>query len=147
MISWKLKKASHQIWRKKLKEWYAPHAHAQAESRLVLEGQAYYDIEDCHTEKWLRVLMEKGDFIVIPAGCLHRFTTDTTNFVKVKRFYQTHEGEPHCISKINCHLLSNRFDYMQSLNATTAKTLNPNKLSEKVEKVEAVKGTEEVAAT
>jgi len=111
---------------KKIKEWYEPHAHALAESRLILDGQAYYDIEDPKTEKWLRILMEKGDFIVVPAGCLHRFTPDTTNYVKMKRFYQTKEGEPPAISRINCPLLSNRYDYLKQFNATTDITMNPN---------------------
>jgi len=96
----------------KIQEWYEPHVHAFDESRLILEGQAYYDVEDPKTEKWTRILMERGDFIVIPAGCMHRFTPDMTNNVKMKRFYQTAEGEPHSISRKNSPQLIQRNDYL-----------------------------------
>jgi len=96
----------------KIKEWYQPHTHALEESRLVLDGQAYYDIEDPSSEKWIRVLIEKGDLIIIPVGCMHRFTPDTKNFVQLRRYYQTKEGEPHAISQELSQTQPGRTEYL-----------------------------------
>ncbi|VDK58125.1 unnamed protein product [Gongylonema pulchrum] len=43
-------------------------------ARFIIEGSAYYDIED-DSGKWLRILCEYGDLLILPAGRLHRFTT------------------------------------------------------------------------
>ncbi|VDN91185.1 unnamed protein product [Brugia pahangi] len=43
---------------------------------FVIEGSAYYDVED-ECDNWLRILCEYGDLLIIPAGKLHRFTTTT----------------------------------------------------------------------
>jgi len=97
----------------KIQEWYQPHAHKFEESRLVLEGQAYYDVEDFRTERWFRILIERGDFIVIPPGCFHRFTTDTTNHVKMRRFYQSNEGEPIPVSPTVAAMDPTRLEYLK----------------------------------
>ncbi|EFO21143.2 hypothetical protein LOAG_07346 [Loa loa] len=54
---------------------------------LIMEGSAYYDVED-GCGNWLRILCEYGDLLIIPAGKLHRFTTTTENFVKMRRFFK-----------------------------------------------------------
>lgn len=43
-------------------------------ARFIIDGSAYYDIED-DSGKWLRILCEYGDLLILPAGRLHRFTT------------------------------------------------------------------------
>ncbi len=67
---------------KKLKIFYAEHLHADDEIRLVLDGSGFFDIRD-PANKWVRIQVEKGDLITLPAGAYHRFTTDQ----KVGRFY------------------------------------------------------------
>uniref|UniRef100_A0A915B4R7 ARD n=1 Tax=Parascaris univalens TaxID=6257 RepID=A0A915B4R7_PARUN len=57
------------------------------QARMILDGAAYYDIED-FTGRWVRILCEFGDLIVLPAGRLHRFTTTPKNFVKMRRFFK-----------------------------------------------------------
>ncbi|KAK0394521.1 hypothetical protein QR680_000788 [Steinernema hermaphroditum] len=61
------------------------------QARMILEGSAYYDVED-KDGKWVRVLCEYGDFIIIPAGTCFRFTTTPKNFVKMRRFYKEEEA-------------------------------------------------------
>ena len=47
-----------------------------------MEGGAYYDIE-LKEDDWIRIHLERGDLIVIPAGRTHRYTlTPTVRFVK-----------------------------------------------------------------
>lgn len=63
-------------WTHKLQmdELYEPVVKKTDVVNLVLAGSAYYDIEESEDD-WIRVNVERGDLIVIPAGVTHRFTT------------------------------------------------------------------------
>lgn len=63
-----------------IKDLFQEHIREQDEARLILDGQAYFDVQDATdvpANQWFRILVKKGDFVVVPPGCLHRFTTDT----------------------------------------------------------------------
>lgn len=55
-------------------ELYEPVVKKTDVVNLVVAGAAYYDIEESEDD-WIRVNVERGDLIVIPAGVTHRFTT------------------------------------------------------------------------
>ena len=40
------------------------------------------------TERWIRCALEKGDFMILPAGIYHRFTPGATNFTHAMRLFK-----------------------------------------------------------
>ncbi|KAI6176318.1 1,2-dihydroxy-3-keto-5-methylthiopentene dioxygenase-like protein [Aphelenchoides bicaudatus] len=68
---------------------------------LVTGGDIYYDLliqnnnevtacfePDDEDQSWIRILLSRGDLIIIPKGQIYRSTTTGNNFVRVKRFHQ-----------------------------------------------------------
>ena len=47
------------------------HTHSWQEIRYILDGSGYFDVRNLD-DQWVRVAMEKGDLLVLPAGIYHR---------------------------------------------------------------------------
>jgi 1,2-dihydroxy-3-keto-5-methylthiopentene dioxygenase len=71
------------------------HHHDEDEVRFVLEGEGIFDIRS-EDDRWMRIVVQPGDLIVVPAGRHHRFLlTDAKHIRCVRLFRDTSGWVPH----------------------------------------------------
>ncbi|MGB5813250.1 MAG: cupin domain-containing protein [Polyangiales bacterium] len=67
------------------------HLHDEDEVRFLLEGEGIFDIRS-RDDRWMRVKIERGDLIVVPAKRYHRFELTDTRTMKCVRLFQEQGG-------------------------------------------------------
>jgi 1,2-dihydroxy-3-keto-5-methylthiopentene dioxygenase len=67
------------------------HRHDDDEVRFVLEGEGVFDIRS-NDERWMRVVVEPGDLLVVPRGKHHRFELTPMRTIKCVRLFKDPAG-------------------------------------------------------
>ena len=67
------------------------HLHDEDEVRFVLEGEGIFDIRSSD-DRWMRVAVEQGDLIIVPAKRYHRFELTDLKTIRCVRLFQEESG-------------------------------------------------------
>ncbi|HEY3054738.1 MAG TPA: cupin domain-containing protein [Thermoanaerobaculia bacterium] len=67
------------------------HRHTLDEVRYVVEGEGIFDVRD-KSDRWVRIVVEAGDLIIIPANKFHRFMLTEAKNIRCARLFLNHEG-------------------------------------------------------
>lgn len=73
--------------------FYEEHLHLYDEIWYILDSSGYFDVRDKEYQ-WIRIFMEKGNMISLPAWIYHCFTLEEKNYVKAIGLFV---GEPVCM--------------------------------------------------
>jgi 1,2-dihydroxy-3-keto-5-methylthiopentene dioxygenase len=71
----------------KLETFKTEHLHYDEEIRFMIDGSGFFDIKD-ENDRWVRIVTEKGNMIVLPAGAFHRFVPDEKLYFHAMRLFQ-----------------------------------------------------------
>ncbi|KAF7632101.1 hypothetical protein Mgra_00008477 [Meloidogyne graminicola] len=70
-----------------LKRFFEEHFHPEDAIRYVVEGSGFFDVRTPE-DRWIRIVGEPGDLLIIPAGIFHRFTVTKKGYIKAIRLYK-----------------------------------------------------------
>ncbi len=63
------------------------HLHTDDEVRYILDGAGIFDIRS-KEDDWIRILVQAGDFLIVPANMYHRFTLTEEKSIHAIRLFK-----------------------------------------------------------
>jgi 1,2-dihydroxy-3-keto-5-methylthiopentene dioxygenase len=67
------------------------HYHTLDEVRFVVDGEGIFDVRD-KSDRWVRIHVDTGDLIIIPANTYHRFFLTDSKKIRCVRLFLNNEG-------------------------------------------------------
>ncbi len=67
------------------------HYHTLDEVRFVVDGEGIFDVRDT-SDRWVRIEVDAGDLIIIPARKYHRFYLRESKTIRCVRLFLNNEG-------------------------------------------------------
>ncbi|HEY5038136.1 MAG TPA: cupin domain-containing protein [bacterium] len=67
------------------------HLHSDDEVRFVLKGSGVFEIRTTD-DRWMKVIVEPGDFILVPANRYHRFYLTDEKTIQCVRLFKDQSG-------------------------------------------------------
>jgi 1,2-dihydroxy-3-keto-5-methylthiopentene dioxygenase len=74
-----------------LQKFDPEHHHEDDEVRFVLEGEGVFDVRSLD-ERWMRIIVEPGDLLVVPKGKHHRFELTDKKTIRCVRLFKDPAG-------------------------------------------------------
>src|SRR5690606_20290265 len=74
-----------------LEKFKDEHLHRDDEVRFVLEGEGVFDVRGAD-ERWIRIVVERGDLLVVPAMLYHRFFLTERRQIRCVRLFKDAAG-------------------------------------------------------
>lgn len=72
-------------------KFFVEHSHTDEEIRFVVAGDGIFDLRDA-ADRWMRVEVEPGDLVIVPAGKYHRFALAGSGTITCKRLFRDTAG-------------------------------------------------------